>query len=97
MLIATFTCTYQVFAKRNFKKHFNKVANGTAANHYQADIKLKVSYIRNVNITITSFLEALIRKYFDIVKMFDEGRAVYNAIVNVTVTDKNIITITTSG
>lgn len=33
-------------------KHFNKAANGTAANHHQVYITVQEPYIRNINLKI---------------------------------------------
>lgn len=83
-------------------KHFNKAANGTAANHRQVDITLQESDIRNINVKIndnhkmTAYLipGSLIRKYFNIIKTFpDYGTVIKVAIVNVTDIEKNIVTI----
>lgn len=61
-------------------KHFNKAANGTAANHHQVDIILQQSDIRTINVKfndnnkMSTYLipGSLIRKYFDVVKTFPD-------------------------
>lgn len=61
-------------------KHFNKAANGTAANHHQVDITLQQSDIRTINVKFndnnkmsTYFIPgSLIRKDFDVVKTFPD-------------------------
>lgn len=61
-------------------KHFNKAANGTAANQHQADITLRESYIRNINVKINDNHKmntylipgSMIRKYSDIVKTYPD-------------------------
>lgn len=83
-------------------KHFNKAANGTAANHHQVDITFGQSYIRNINIKINDnnkmskhlILGSLIRKCFDIVKTYRDYENVIKAnVINVAVIEKNMITI----